>query len=244
MRALAAIDNMDEPTKVDVEIPEGAFRAALCQQCGCETRHKVMAETRAHYEYAEGMIDVWLRHCILQCQGCMTESFCREYQCSEEIDYDPNTGEAYLPVERTFYPSPTNGRAEMSNAHHLPVGVAAIYREALSALTAQLPISAGFGMRAILEAVCLDKGISGRNLEARIDALASTGLITSAAATILHSLRFMGNAAAHEMKAHTTQEISTALDIVELLLQNVYVLPKHAEALPAANNRMERTREE
>ena len=62
------------------------------------------------------------------------------------------------------------------------------------------------------------------------------------AATILHNLRFMGNAAAHEMKAHSIQEISTALDIVEILLQNVYVLPKLAEVLPAANNRMERTR--
>jgi len=35
------------------------------------------------------------------------------------------------------------------------------------------------------------------------------------------------------MKAHSIQEISTTLDIVEILLQNVYVLPRLAEVLPA-----------
>jgi hypothetical protein len=164
----------------------------------------------------------------------MTESFCREYQCSEEFDYEPETGQQFLPVTRTFYPSAAAERPEMPNSQYLPAGVAGIYREALSAFGAQLPISTGFGLRAIIEAVCIDKGIDGRNLEHRIDGLAAIGLITSAAATILHSLRFMGNAAAHEMKAHSVQEIATALDIVEILLQNVYVLPKLAERLPAA----------
>lgn len=229
---------MNEPTKVHVAIPEEAYLAAMCEQCGCETRHKVMTETRAQYSYADGVVDVWLRHCILQCQGCMNESFCREYQCSEEMDHDPNTGEAFLPIERTFYPNPTTGRAEMTSSHYLPAGVAAIYREALSALGTQLLISAGFAMRAIIEAVCIDKAINGQNLKDRIDELSSTGLITAASATIFHSLRFMGNAATHEMRAHSIQEISIALDIVEILLQNVYVLPKLAEVLPEQRDRL------
>ena len=44
---------------------------------------------------------------------------------------------------------------------------------------------------------------------------------------------FYGKRSAHEMKAHSIQEISTTLDIVEILLQNVYVLPRLAEVLPA-----------
>jgi hypothetical protein len=35
------------------------------------------------------------------------------------------------------------------------------------------------------------------------------------------------------MKAHSVDEISTALDAIEILLQNVYVLPRLAESLPA-----------
>lgn len=120
----------------------------------------------------------------------------------------------------------------MQKSHCLPAGVAPIYREAVAASSAQLPISSGFGIRAIIEAVCKDKDIKGQNLENRIDGLVSAGLITPAAATMLHSLRFMGNAAAHEMKAHSLEEISNALDIVEILLQNVYVLPSLAESVP------------
>src|SRR5690606_22268304 len=111
-------------------------------------------------------------------------------------------------------------------------GVAAIYRETVAAFVAHLPISGGLGLRAIIKSVCTDYSIQGRHLEGRIDGLQSSGLITPAAATILHSLRFMGNAAAHEMKAHSTEEIANALDIVEILLQNVYVLPQLAKAVP------------
>jgi hypothetical protein len=222
---------MDEPTKVEASIPEDQFLGAPCQKCGAETRHRVQAETRTHYEYADGLVDVWLKHRILQCQGCMMESFCREYQCSEETEYDVNTGQEYLPTTRTFYPTPSDARPEMHGAHHLPASVLPIYREALFASANDLPISAGFAIRAIIEAVCIDKAVPGRTLAKRIDGLASTGLITSAAAVILHNLRFMGNAAAHEMKAHSSAEISTAIDIAEILLQNVYVLPNLAQKL-------------
>ena len=51
-------------------------------------------------------------------------------------------------------------------------------------------------------------------------------------ATALHSLRFMGNAAAHEMKAHLQKELNAAFDVVEHLLYGVYVLPKQAAQLP------------
>jgi hypothetical protein len=162
----------------------------------------------------------------------MTESFCREDRCSEEMDLDPDTGEATLAVTKTFYPNPSASRSEIENAHHLPVAVHAIYREALAAHAAQLPISVGFAVRAIIEAVCIDKQIPGYNLEQKIDGLAAAGLITADSAKILHSLRFMGNAAAHQIKAHKAQELGTALDIADILLQNVYVLPQLANKLP------------
>ena len=57
------------------------------------------------------------------------------------------------------------------------------------------------------------------------------------AAEILHGLRFMGNAAAHEMKAHSIKNIETALDVVEILLKQVYVLPNLAKSLPKAGRK-------
>jgi hypothetical protein len=74
--------------------------------------------------------------------------------------------------------------------------------------------------------------MKGRDLKERIGALQAAGFITPDGAEILNHLRQMGNAAAHEMKAHTQDEINAAFDVLEYLLQGVYVLPKLAERLP------------
>jgi len=63
----------------------------------------------------------------------------------------------------------------------------------------RLPVLAGVGLRALIEAVCRDQGINGGNLEALIGGLATNGILSKAQADILHTHRFLGNAAAHEV---------------------------------------------
>ena len=123
----------------------------------------------------------------------------------------------------------------MQDAYRPPHGVYSIYQEAHSSLCSNLRIMAGFGIRAIIEAVCKDKSIQGRTLQDRINGLRDSGLITSDAADILHNLRFMGNAAAHEMRAHNMKELGAAFTVAEHLLQTVYVIPHHASNLPQQN---------
>lgn len=222
---------MDEPTKQETELPDSEFSGMPCANCGRETRHKVFAKTKTHWEYANGMIDVWTEHQIVQCQGCLKVSFCETSACSEDVDID-ESGEQYLPTTRKFFPSRTTGRPTMSDMYLLPPDVCQVYEEAHGALCSELPIMAGFGVRAIVEAVCKDKEVPGANLKERIDALAKFGFITSSGGEILHHLRFMGNAAAHDMKAHAPPEMNAAFDVLEYLLHGVYVLPKLAEMLP------------
>jgi hypothetical protein len=124
------------------------------------------------------------------------------------------------------------GRRELHSFALSLSKVGKIYKETHAALCSELPILAGIGIRAIIEAVCKDKKIKGRNLEEKIDALVAKGLTTPAGAKILHSLRFLGNDAAHEVKAHSTEELASALSVAEHLLQSVYILPGIAKALP------------
>jgi hypothetical protein len=222
---------MDEPREQETSTPEQEYSAIPCNSCDRETRHKILAETKVHWEYGSGAVDVWGNYQIVQCQGCLTISFCESLACSEDIEYDEHN-EAYQPITRKFFPNRIAGRPTMQDVYFLPQGVQEIYQEAHGALCAELPVMAGFGIRAIVEAVCKDKSMAGNNLKERIDALAKAGLITSAGAEILHHLRFMGNAAAHEMKAHSPTEMNAAFDVVEYLLQGVYILPRQAEMLP------------
>jgi hypothetical protein len=106
-----------------------------------------------------------------------------------------------------------------------------VYKETRSAICNKLRILAGVGLRAIVEAVCNEKNAEGKDLKARIDVLIALGLITKDGAVILHEIRLLGNAAAHEAKANTEPELHIALDVVEHLLSGVYILPKRAAQL-------------
>ena len=63
-------------------------------------------------------------------------------------------------------------------------------------------------------------------MEQLIDGLASGGVLSSAQAAILHSHRFMGNVAAHEIESANPPEIIAAMEIAEAMLRTIYVLPK------------------
>lgn len=226
---------MNEQLQQETKLCEETIEAP-CAKCDRVTRHKILATTDTNWQSDDGHIDVWLQHQIIQCQGCLTNSFREVYQCSEEWDIDPITGDHYLPSTIKYYPNRITGRPLMQDAYHLPHGVYSIYKEAHSSLCNNLNIMAGFGIRAIVEAVCKDKTIAGRNLQDRIDGLKDNGFITSPAADILHNLRFMGNAAAHEMRTHKMQELDAAFTVVEHLLQTVYIITFHASKLPQRNS--------
>ncbi len=224
---------MDAPTSQKTEIPDSRDMNIPCGECNRETRHQILALTNAYWHDLDADVRLYVEYFIVQCKGCLTISFCEESQFSEDIEYDKVSGVPYPPPKkRKFYPNRIAGRPMIQESHLLPEGVYNVYTEAHSALCAQLNIMAGFGIRAIVESVCKDKQMSGRNLQQKIDSLAEAGLITQAGSVILHSLRFMGNAAAHEMKAHTLKELNTGFDVVEYLLKGVYILPRQADDLP------------
>lgn len=94
------------------------------------------------------------------------------------------------------------------------------------ALSNQAPVLTGIGLRALLETVCKEKNATGHDLLKKIDSLVSSGILTPASAAILHKIRALGNAAAHEVKPHSDKQLGLAMDIVQHLLKDVYILPK------------------
>ena len=217
------------PTEAKITNPDDKYIEISCGECVHATRHKVLTELQDRLD--DGNVTLWRQFQVIQCQGCLTVSFCDASQFSEDVDVD-EYGQQFIPTKRKLFPSRVAGRSLMSEVHLLSPEVHRVYQEAHAALCAELPIMAGLGLRTLVEAVCRDKEMDGRNLQARINALQGAGFITPAGAEILNHLRQMGNAAAHQMKAHTQEEINAAFDVVEYLLQGVYVIPKLAERLP------------
>lgn len=213
---------------ISIKKPKGIELNAPCAECGKKTVHKALAQVQLKFEDQDftGYTDYY----IVECGGCKTVSFCEESSNSEDIDYNLD-GEPEHTVTQKVYPSRVAGRSLLADLQLIPHGVAGIYTQTHEAIAGKLSILAGIGLRAIVEAVCKEKGVKGRDLTSRIDGLVGEGVITKSGAEILHSIRLMGNDSAHEVKANTDDELTTALEVVEHLLLGVYVIPSKASKL-------------
>jgi len=212
---------------------QGEEHIVPCVKCTGKTTHKVLASVDIRGEDGDNNFSVsWANdHQVIQCLGCKSVSFRVESSNSE--DYYPSDDEGNLEhsIDERLYPPRLEGLKGLGDdTHYLPLNVRRIYDETHLALSNQAPVLAGIGLRALLETVCKEKKATGKELLTKIDNLVSTGILTPTSATILHKIRTLGNAAAHEVKPHSDKQLGLAMDIVEHLLKDVYIFPMQAES--------------
>lgn len=111
----------------------------------------------------------------------------------------------------------------------IPPKLRTIYAQTIKAFNHKLWVLCAAGLRALIEGICADKGLSGRNLEQKINAL--EGHLPKAIVANLHSFRFMGNQAVHELTAPKRDELKIAIDVIEDLLNFLYDLDYKASLL-------------
>jgi hypothetical protein len=201
-----------------------------CVKCRHATKHRVLASADLSGEdwYGDNSVQYSVNHQICQCQGCETITF--RIISSNSEDYVQDDEGDYIYVESVdLYPSRNEGRSELKDSHLLPSNVRRIYDETYKAMNNDQAVLAGIGIRALIETVCRDRKAIGPHLSAKIDSLVKLGVLTEDGAKILHKIRTLGNNAAHEVKPHTSEQLGLALDVVEHLLQGVYVLPHYAK---------------
>lgn len=168
-------------------VHKGTVRV-FCGNCGGHKNHKVIAKREVRsdqddpYHWGEN-------HIFCQCAGC--DTYCYAVAEYTEDDYNSYTGE--MVYRWKTYPFSKNARKTIDDLDNLPGKVKLVYQETVGALNAQLPVLTAIGLRSVIEAICVEEGIPGRNLEKRIDGLASKGVLSAAQAKILHSHRFLGN---------------------------------------------------
>ncbi len=202
-----------------------------CRICKNVTQHVVLADTVINGKEHWGG-DEWFdwtdEFQIVQCLGCENTAF-RMSHTDSEHDFVDVYGQDVQGVEVNVYPNPYDGRTAITDIQFLPVQLRNIYEETIKSLNNQQVILAGMGIRAIVETVCKDKNASGKDLYDKIRDLVGQSVLSSDGAETLQRLRSLGNAAAHEVKHHSQDQLCLALDVVDNLLLSVYVLPKRAE---------------
>ena len=200
-----------------------------CESCSRKTRHRILHSVDDAICDDTGDRVGTATWSIVQCEGCETLSF---LSSDEQVAGYDDEGDAVMALKKVLYPRRAIGRPPISDTWYLPYQVKLMYSQTREALCNDMNVLAGIGIRALVEVVCKERNAPGANLQKRINGLVQTGDLTAAGATILHSLRTMGNEAAHEVKAHTSQHLATAFEVVEHLLTGIYILPAKASNLP------------
>jgi hypothetical protein len=214
--------------KQELNTSIGQEHSLPCSNCTGKTAHKVLAsvDVEDHDDHAS-----WYdSYQVVQCGGCKTISFRKASSNSMDM-VQVGEDEWEHPVYESVYPSRIAGRKGLGvDVTYLSATIRRIYEETQAALTSDSPVLTGIGLRALLETVCKEKEAVGHDLFNKIDHLVTVNVLTPTGAAILHKIRTLGNAAAHEVKPHSDKQLGLAMDIVEHLLRDVYILPKQVEA--------------
>lgn len=202
-----------------------------CSDCGGGSRNHIIVKDYK-VSGSDGQIDWGATYQICQCQGCDSVRFRQSEWFSEDYYYDDD-GNIIMDEKVTIFPNEqlTNYSSAFTFSSELPEQILTIYEETIKAINMQMNILAGGGLRAIVEAICKDKKVQGRNLEDKIDELKAKDFLTKSQADLLHEERYIGNKALHEIEPTPIKDLQDGLEIIESMLKTIYVLPDKAERL-------------
>jgi hypothetical protein len=212
----------------------------FCNSCNRDTNHVCKFNSRKyHLLSSEKHVSFWtLGHQLWMCAGCETFTF-ETYDITEFFDFDENTAEdepdpfeGSIPnpdITRDYFPKRTKHELIAKRYNQMPERLTDIYQEIIMAFNNELPLLCATGIRALIEGICFDYEVVGKNLEKKIEGLES--ILPKNIVTNLHNLRFMGNEAAHELSAPSKEEIQLAIEICEDLLNFLYELDYKASYL-------------
>lgn len=199
-----------------------------CPSCEHYTNHEVL-----HTEVEQGDDDdYWWRrnYSIARCCGCEQLIILTETPEEGDVEYDEN-GNQYVPTRYKTYPTHEPIAKGLMNLWPTPESISNAYKETLTALNNNCFLLAAAGFRMIIEAVCLENNIQGKPLESKINNLCKKDIITRRDRDRLHSIRFMGNDSVHQIKSPTKEELLLVLDIVNIMLKNLYILENKCSSI-------------
>lgn len=194
-----------------------------CNNCKGERNHTELFEKKIRGD-DDGF--VWLeKSLVIQCLGCENISFLKIYGDMTMVDYDYEGNPNYY-FDETIFPYFLEKGDEIKYQHHLPEAIKVIYIETISAFKANSYILTAGGLRAIIEAICNHLKIKKDSLEKRINTLHIKGHLTLSESKRLHSIRFLGNDALHEIAKPKKEHLYILLEIVNHLLANLFINDK------------------
>ncbi len=205
--------------QMNEDTPPPERRKLYCNRCSGDTNHESVWEGRRVEDlYFTGdteedgpSVEELTVFRVWRCFGCETV----QLELSSYADFDDHSHSVY-------YPKPTRTSVKAKYFTKLPSKLKTIYKESVACYNSGAGTLCAIGLRGLIEGICRDQKIAGRTIEKKIDGLKK--VLPLNIVNNLHSLRFMGNQAAHELEPPSGYDLAVALEICEDLLNYLYEL--------------------
>jgi len=169
---------------------------------------------------------------IIRCRGCDNISFL--------LTTTKEDGEGIITEEEVYPPKQIRQQKLFVEA---PDKIDQLYRETIDAYNGNMNLFCAGGLRALVEAICLDQNITdgpkkdritgellvksgqvlrGKTLDCKIEGLLEKQIITPIQTKTLHQHRFLGNEALHELKTPKHEDLHIAIDLFEHIMEEIY----------------------
>lgn len=200
---------------------QGQRTKNYCNECHHDTWHNILfvetiGDSTEEISWSKDFL-------VLKCAGC--DNICFKTEASDSESYDVDEYGNWIPIiQEEHFPFSNEGLGSIENLYEIPDEIKSIYTETIKAITDGCYTLAGIGLRATIEAICNHENINGNNLDTKIKRLASNGLISKDDEKKLHAIRFIGNDAAHDIKAPLKNQVIIALKIIQHLVSSKYAM--------------------
>ena len=228
----------------------------FCIKCWLESNHEIVyniPETKNYNDITE-----FNNYQMIKCRWCDSISYRTESSNTEDRSYDEE-GEEWLYISSKIYPRRWDELIKKQYFCRAPRIVKVIYNETIEAFNNGLYTLCTAGIRAIIEAICIDKKIKwwlvrkvdnktkeyiekySDKLVWKINSLSNEWLLTPIFASFFHDLRGLWNDAVHQLEIPSMDELKIAIDIIERTLFNIYEIEERREDFESYNtNRKKR----
>lgn len=216
-------------SKFMVRVEIGASRKIYCNTCKVETNHELKAiHSRRHVELEledtpfEQLVfwETW-DYLLWVCRGCDTATLEESY--SNIGMYDPDVDD--YGTKSKIFPKRAHHDWAQKRFKRLDPKLQATYGEVIASFNAGTNLLCAIGLRALLEGICVDKGITDEmlwGLEAKLKRLGGTNHLPSNITESLLSFKFIGDTAAHRLESPSRDELKLAIEVMEDLLNFLY----------------------
>jgi hypothetical protein len=126
-----------------------------------------------------------------------------------------------------FYPEYNSSHKRAKQFTNVKGQIIDIYQEVILCFNHGAKIACAACLRTLLEAILADRGIKvepkeRNNLQSKINKLKTIPLVPETTVELLHSFRFMGNKALHQLVQPYEGELHFAIEAIEQLIYYIY----------------------